>query len=117
TSLPVNGSSTTILGFGAANHQYTSENTKLNYQVRNLVFLEDAGAYTLRGEAIRIQGGGAPANTLNVIYNRSDYLQTIENNLYFAGNMTFHTGAAGIRWSGSAESTEGAALYVLTKRG
>src|SRR5690606_12790002 len=110
------GSSSAVFWFGEAD-QYTAENLTPAYQMRNLVFASDAEAYTLYGASIRLHGGGDPASTRSTIYNRSFFLQTIENNLYVSNHMTFDTGREGILWTGNAESVTSAGTYTVNKRG
>jgi hypothetical protein len=110
------GNGSAVFWFGEAD-QYTAENLTPAYQMRNLIFAPDAGAYTLYGESLRVSSTSGEQSTRSVIYNWSSYLQTIENNLYLAANMTFDTGRAGILWTGNAESDVSSGSATIGKLG
>ncbi len=114
---PTFNATTTVIGFGeSAGGYYESENTTIKVTMSDLIFLSGAGAYTLYGESIHFNSGTGGRNT---IYNLSDEVQTIENNLYITRAITFDTRSGYLIWSGNAETVKntGTGTYLLTKRG
>jgi hypothetical protein len=106
----------TVLGFGySEGGYYYSENETNRVQLGDIVFQKGAGAYTLTGATLHFNNGTASRNT---IYNLSDEVQTIENNLYITRSHNFDIRSGALVWSGSAEALKGnSSTYNMTKLG